>query len=55
MRATVAAAFTENMRVAADHFRCDGFGDVWKSKQAFLFRHARMIDDLQQEIAEFVL
>ncbi len=54
MGAAVTAAFAENMRVAADHLRRDGVYNIGKGKQTFLLGDARMINDLQHKIAEFV-
>ena len=38
----------------ADHFAGDGLDHVAERERALLLRHARVIDDLQQEIAELV-
>ena len=45
----------EHVRVAADHFRRDRLDDVAESECTLLLGHARVIDDLQQEIAQLVL
>ena len=45
----------EHVRVAADHLRRDRLDDVAEGERAGLLGHARVIDDLQQEIAELVL
>ena len=44
----------EHMRMPADHFARDGLDHVAERERVLLLRHARVIDDLQQEIAEFV-
>ncbi len=44
----------EHVRMAADHLARHRFDDVAKCERAFLFRHACVIDDLQQEVAELV-
>ena len=38
----------------ADHFAGDGLDHVAERERALLLRHAGVIDDLQQEIAELV-
>ena len=43
------------MRVSADHLARDGIDHVGEAEQRLLGRHLRMIDDLEQEIAELVL
>ena len=43
------------MRVAPDHLVDDRRGDIVKGEQPGLLGHARMKDDLKQQIAEFVL
>ncbi len=45
----------EHMRVAADHLARDGIGHVGKCEGALLLGHARVIDDLQQKVAQLVL
>src|SRR5213080_1543969 len=50
----IAVLVGEHMRMAADHLPCDRFDYVAKGKRVLFFRHARVIDDLQQEIAEFL-
>ena len=54
-RAAVSAAIREHMRMTPDHFFGDGLGHVGEGEQAGLFRDARVIDHLEEEIAEFVL
>ncbi len=44
----------EDMRMAADHLRGDGLDDVAEGEFAGLLSHLRMVDDLQQEVAELV-
>ena len=43
------------MGVAPDHFRGNGIHHVLKGEASVFLRHARVIDHLQQEIAELVL
>src|SRR5690606_8387992 len=45
----------ENVRVPADHLFGDAVHDIRERKSLLLLRHARMIDDLQQQIAELFL
>lgn len=49
------ARIAEDMRVAADHLGGDGLDHVGKGESAFLLRHLRVVDHLQQQIAELVL
>src|SRR6476469_9377782 len=48
------ARIFEHTRVPADHLRGDGVDNVGKGKASVLLRHARVIHDLQQEIAELI-
>ena len=50
----VAVLVGEHMRMAADHLARDRLDHVAEGKGVLLFRHAGVIDDLQQEIAEFL-
>ena len=50
----IAVLVGEHMRMAADHLRCDRLDHVAEGKGVLLFRHAGVIDDLQQEIAQFL-
>ena len=50
----IAVLVGEHMRMAADHLPCDRFDHVAEGKGVLLFRHAGVIDDLQQEIAQFL-
>ena len=43
----------EDVRVAADHLRVDGFDDVRDGERAGFFGEDRMEGDLQQQITEF--
>ena len=43
------------MRVAPDHLGGDGVGHIVEGEGALLLGHARVIDDLQQQIAQLVL
>ena len=43
------------MRVPADHLACDGIDHVGEAEQRLLRRHLRVVDDLEQEIAELIL
>ena len=43
----------ENVRVASDHLRVDGFDDVGNGESAGLFGQNRVERDLQQQIAQF--
>jgi hypothetical protein len=45
----------EHVRVAPDHLGGDGLDHLGEGERAFLLGHARVIDDLQQEIAQLVL
>ena len=45
----------EHVRMAADHFRRHRLDDVAEGECTLLLGHARVIDDLQQEVAELVL
>ena len=42
------------MGMAADEFGGDGLNDAAKIKQASLFRHAGVKDDLQQQVAKLL-
>lgn len=42
------------MRVPADHFFRHHAGDGGKVEQTTLLRHARLINDLEQQIAQFI-
>ena len=42
------------MRVAANHLVGNRPGDIGKSEQAGFLGHSRVIDDLEQQVAEFV-
>src|SRR5258708_5457484 len=44
----------KNMWVATLHFVGDAGEDIFQREQTFFFSHARMEDDLELEIAEFV-
>ena len=44
----------EDMRVPADHLARDRLDDVAEIEGALFLRHARMEDDLQEQVAEFV-
>ena len=50
----VAVLVGEHMRMAADHLARDRLDHVAEGKGVLLFRHAGVIDDLQQEVAEFL-
>ncbi len=50
----IAVLVGEHMRMAADHLSCDRLDHVAEGKGVLLFRHAGVIDDLQQEIAQFL-
>ncbi len=43
------------MRVTPDHLRRDRLDHVAEGERVGLLAHARVIDDLQQEVAELVL
>ena len=45
---------TEDVGVAADHFVGDGAGDVGEGEAAFLGGHLGVVDDLEEEVAEFI-
>jgi hypothetical protein len=45
----------EDMRVAAHHLIGDAAGDVLESEGLLLLRHARVVDHLQQQVAELFL
>ena len=45
----------EHVRMAADHLGGDALDHVAEAECALLLGHARMIDDLQKEVAELVL
>lgn len=45
----------EDMGMAADHFRRDAFHHVAKGERSCLLGHARVVDDLKQQIAQFLL
>ena len=45
---------SEHVRMPPDHFARHGLDHVTEGKGVLLLGHAGMIDDLQQEIAEFV-
>ena len=45
---------TEYMGMAADHLGIDRLDHVVESEAAFLLRHLRVVDGLQQEIAKFL-
>ena len=49
------ASIAEHMRMPADHLPRHALDDIAERERAGFFRHARVIDDLQQQIAEFVL
>ena len=49
------ASAAEHVRVTPDHLARDGVGHVLEVERALLLGHARMIDDLQQQIAQLVL
>jgi len=49
------AAGDENMRVSGQHLGRNGFDHVAEYEQACFFGHARVVDGLQQQIAEFLL
>ena len=49
------ARILEHMRMPPDHLRGDGIDDVGEGEASVLLGHARVIDDLQEEIAELVL
>ena len=44
----------EDVRVAADHLPGDGFDHIAESKFTFFVSHLRVIDNLKQEVAEFL-
>ena len=44
----------EDMRVPSDHLVGDALSDSIEVERAFFLGHARVIDDLQQQIAEFI-
>ena len=46
--------FTEYVRMAADHLVGDGSRDVGEAELAGFLGHACVIDDLEQQVAEFV-
>ena len=46
---------TEHVRVTPDHLGGYGLGHISKCKGTLLLRYARVIDHLQQQIAQFVL
>ena len=50
----IAVLVGEHMRMAADHLPRDRLDHVAEGKGVLLLRHAGVIDDLQQEIAEFL-
>ena len=50
----IAVLVGEHMRMTADHLPCDRLDHVAEGKGVLLFRHAGVIDDLQQEIAQFL-
>ena len=50
-----AGLVTEDMRVAPDHFVDDGGGDVVDIEMTGFSGHLSVEDDLQQQIAQFVL
>src|ERR1700685_840426 len=45
---------SEDMSMSAQEFACDGLDDAAEIKQARLFRHAGVKDDLQQKIAKLL-
>ena len=45
---------TKHMRMAPDHLATDAFDDIGEPECADLLGHARVIDHLQQEIAQLV-
>src|SRR6185437_767333 len=45
----------EDMRMAAQHLVGDGASDVVEVEEAGLLGHAGMEDDLEQQVAEFIL
>jgi len=49
------ARIREHLGVSANHLCSDGVNDVAEAEASLLLCHARVIDDLQQEIAELVL
>ena len=49
------ASAAEHVRVAADHLSCDGVDHVGEGEGALLLGHARVIDDLQQQVAQLLL
>ena len=50
----IAVLVGEHMRMAADHLARDRLNHVAEGKGVLLFRHAGVIDDLQQEVAQFL-
>ena len=48
-------AVAEDMRMARDHLGRDGLHDIAEREQAGFLGHARVIDDLEQQVAQFVL
>ena len=54
MPALRAFVVAEDMRMAADHLVGDRLDDVAESEFAGLLRHLRVIDDLQQQVAELL-
>jgi len=51
----VAVPVGEDVRMPADHFPANRFNDVAKAECVLLLGHPGVIDDLEQEVAEFVL
>src|SRR6267143_5532143 len=49
----IAVLVGEHMRMTAYQLPCDRLDHVAEGKGVLLFRHAGVIDDLQQEIAQF--
>ncbi len=50
-----AGTIGKNMGVPADNLVHDGADNIVEIEEVLLLRHLRMEDDLEQEIAEFVL
>ena len=49
------AGIAEHMGMPADHLFGDGLHDIAEFERALFLRHPCVVDDLQQQISQFVL
>ena len=50
----VAVPVGKDMRMPPDHFSANRFNHVAKAERVLLFGHAGVVDDLKQQVAEFI-